>query len=109
MPKAVSRRVYLKSCGSLTAAIVVGGFGTGCAKKEVASASCTDTSGISDMDRQTRASLAYVDQSAIAERTCANCVLYIEPVTYGTCGACQLVKGQVSAGGHCNAWAAKGV
>jgi hypothetical protein len=106
----ISRRAYVIRCGSLTAAVVAGGIGaTGCAKQSAVSTSCSDAAALSDADRQTRASFAYIDVSTIADRICANCSVYVEPSTGGPCGGCQLIKGQISAAAYCNAWAPKGV
>jgi hypothetical protein len=108
MNKTLSRRAYLNRCWSLSAAIAAGGLSS-CAKEGTPYASCTDTRSLSETDMETRRSLAYVDQSTVANRACANCVIYIEPASPGQCGNCQLVKGQISASGYCNAWAAKAV
>lgn len=108
----VSRRAYLAKCGSLSVVMVAGGLSlAGCAKKPVAAGSpaCTNTSAISETDRQTRASLSYIDVSTVTDRTCGNCSLFIAPGRPGLCGACQIVKGEIAEGAWCTAWAPKSV
>jgi hypothetical protein len=96
----LSRRAYLIAC--------VGAAGlSGCAKQATVATACSDTSALSPVDKQARETLAYADQSPVANQTCQNCSIYIEPSKFGQCGTCQLIKGQINAAGYCTAWAAK--
>jgi hypothetical protein len=108
MSSRISRREYLQ--GSCSFAVTVLALGAAaCSKQPAQSAACTDTSQLSDADRQNRAALAYVDVSTVTGRTCANCSVYIEPRASGECGGCQIINGPISAAGYCTAWAAEAV
>ena len=54
-----------------------------------------------------RGALQYIDVTELPDKRCDNCQLYIEPEGTSACGACKILKGPVTAGGHCTSWAAK--
>ena len=109
MTARISRRACLIRCGSTYVAVVAGLGAAGCANESAETATCKGTASLSDVDRQTRASFGYVEVSAVADRNCANCSVYVVPSGGGSCGGCQIIKGQIAAAGYCNAWAPKGV
>jgi hypothetical protein len=108
MSETLSRRACLAGCGSFVSLLAALGT-SGCGGKPGAPASCTDDSTLTDSDRETRATLVYVDNSTVAGRDCGNCSLYIQPETRGPCGGCQIIKGGIAERGYCVAWAAKAV
>lgn len=72
-----------------------------------AAAGCTDLTGLSDADKQTREQLKYADKSVVTGKSCDNCQLYEAAAAGKTCGACKVVKGPINPKGYCTAWAAK--
>lgn len=73
---------------------------------DTAAASCQAETDLTAQDQQTRQSLAYSDQSPRADQACSNCRFYQKLTTNASCGGCQILRGAVAAGGHCNAWIA---
>ncbi len=54
----------------------------------------------------TAQALGYTEHSAMAGKTCSNCMLFSAPA--GDAGNCAIFPGkQVAAAGYCNSWAAK--
>jgi len=70
------------------------------------SLSCADSPELTDVERQTRTALKYVDLSETPEQDCTNCVQF-EPGAEGACGKCKVLPGPVNPVGHCSVWAAK--
>ena len=68
---------------------------------------CTDTSGLSEAEKQLRQQQEYTDSSPYPDKTCDNCQLYQAPQQEGTCGGCQVVKGPIHPQGYCKLWVAK--
>jgi hypothetical protein len=99
-----SRRAFLRqSLGQGTLGLVVLVAGGGCGKMRF---TCTDTSGLSDTDKQQRVTLAYTDTSADPNKLCKDCVQWLPPQGSG-CGACKVMKGPVHPEGTCNLFAKK--
>jgi len=69
---------------------------------------CTDISGPTDQEKQTRTVNHYVDDSTIEGKECEGCSFFIKPAFGDPCGTCQIVKGPIDPDGYCNAWVAKG-
>ena len=98
----VNRRQFLERAAIIGAGMSAGAILMGC---KGGSLSCDDTSGLSMADRQGREAMAYVEASADAAKTCANCALYTAGAE-GACGSCSVVKGSINPAGYCNVWAA---
>lgn len=124
---ACSRRTFLRQLLTVgTVGLIMPGLLTACGAKaeadpvitaptlareadadaDKAAARCQPDSDLTAQDQQTRQSLAYSDQSPRADQSCRNCRFYQKPTTDTSCGGCQLLRGAVAAGGHCNAWIA---
>jgi len=70
--------------------------------------SCTDTSGLTEQEIQTRQTLQYVDQSPEEGKLCNNCNFWQPDADIeGPCGGCQIVKGPIHPEGYCTSWVAK--
>ncbi len=74
---------------------------------EAVAEGCGDVSGLTDAEVQMRETLAYVDESSVADKTCLNCQLYEDAAAGSACGGCKVIKGPIAPGGYCNSWAAK--
>jgi len=68
---------------------------------------CTDISGLTDEEKQTRIVNHYVDDSMMEGKECNNCRFFIQPVAGNPCGTCQIIKGPIDPDGYCNAWVAQ--
>lgn len=68
---------------------------------------CTDVSALAEADKTMRTTLAYVDRSTIAEKSCKGCQLFIAAADAAGCGTCSVVKGPISPLGYCNSWVQK--
>jgi len=66
---------------------------------------CSDLSGLSAADRETRITLAYRSETLIPAKRCDNCHFWQAPPAGEDCGTCTVVKGPITAGGYCNSWA----
>lgn len=67
---------------------------------------CTDVSGLTEAEVNTRKSLAYVDQSPNPAKLCSNCQLFTPSAGPG-CAGCTVVKGPINPNGYCNSWVQK--
>ena len=121
--KDFSRREFLLRASALGAA-AVGGSSVlaACGGKEAtpdaapppaaadadatAGVGCNDLTGLTEQEKQMRGALQYADATAIPEKRCDNCQLYIPPEGESPCGACKILKGPVAPGGYCTSWAA---
>lgn len=67
---------------------------------------CSDISGLTEQEKQTRVANSYVGKSTTEDKECDDCRFYSkgEP-----CGTCELVKGPINPGGYCTAWASRKV
>ena len=98
------RRSFLKQLG------LAAGFGlgaqvlAGCGAKQ--QDPCSDLSGLSAQDQQTRITYGYRSQTLIEAKRCNNCSFWKAASGAGPCGTCTLVKGPIAAAGYCNSWAA---
>lgn len=70
--------------------------------------SCSNVSGLSPEQIQTRKSLQYTDRSSKAKQTCGNCQ-NLQPKPQGSdgCQGCQVIPGPVHPSGWCSAWVAR--
>lgn len=67
---------------------------------------CTDASGLSSAEIQTRQAQSYVDASPHPDRKCDGCRFYTQPAQPGTCGGCQVLAGPIHPDGYCDLYAA---
>jgi len=67
---------------------------------------CTDVSGLTEQERQTRITFKYVGKSPDAERDCDDCRFFTQP-SGGPCGTCEIVRGPINPDGTCTAWSAR--
>ena len=79
----------------------------GCGGAEKDQFACIDPADMSEGERSMRVSLAYTDNSAVAQQVCGGCAFYTEAVADGGCGSCELLGGQVSTKGRCESWSAR--
>jgi hypothetical protein len=82
-----------------------GNGGGGMQEKAATEDPCTDVSGLTDQEKQTRKQFQYVGESPNPEKLCSNCALYTKPEGDNPCGGCTLVKGPINPDGYCTAWA----
>lgn len=66
---------------------------------------CSDLTGLSEEDKQTRITYLYRSETLIPAKRCTNCHFWVAPAAGATCGTCTLVKGPISPDGYCNSWA----
>lgn len=103
--KKLNRRDFLERAAVLGAGISAGALLVACKGGGGSALSCTDTAGMSEADISTRTSMAYVDVSTVAGKSCSNCALYTAAAAEGECGGCTVVKGPINPAGYCNVWA----
>lgn len=65
---------------------------------------CSDLSGLSQADIQTRKQFEYVVPTPDKNKTCFNCTHFHPPLQGKACGTCELVKGPINANGYCTQW-----
>lgn len=66
---------------------------------------CSDLSGLTEQEKQTREQFDYVAETPNPEKRCDNCALWTKPEGDSPCGGCTLVKGPIHPEGYCTAWA----
>ena len=98
----LSRRDLFMNLAALGTVSLFGA--TGCSKAPLI---CTDTTGISPSDLTIRTSLAYVDVSTEATKSCATCQQFLPNATPNTCGTCKVLKGPINPKGYCKSFVAK--
>jgi len=112
----ISRKSFIKNI-LYSGAIIFGG-GTllsacGGEKKEPQTTTaktndpCTDLSGLSDADKQTRIQFNYKGQTPNSDEFCSNCLHWRPPTGNSPCGTCELVKGPINPNGYCTQWMKK--
>jgi hypothetical protein len=104
MDHKLTRREVLQRSASLG---VLASLGATACGKEQRALSCTDTSALSPIDAQVRATLAYVDLSTEPGKTCSACQQYIPAPSPDVCGTCKVVKGPINPNGNCKSFVAK--
>ena len=117
--KALTRKDFLLKISAPMAAlagitVLSLGCSNGPAKEQQATATkpvtdCDDLSSLTEAERKAREQFGYERQSAVAERNCGNCSLFIIPAKGSTCGGCMLFKGPVRPEGSCIQFAPKPV
>lgn len=109
-PKKIGRRdAARRALVVLGAAAIAPSALAGCGDDESDSGglSCTQTTGLSPAEIQTRQSQNYVDHSPNADQKCENCRFYTAPAQQGACGGCQVLAGPIHPEGYCNLYAAQ--
>ncbi len=88
-------------------------FLAGCGKKnepgsaKQASGPCSDLSGLTESEKQTRDLYRYVANSPHEDKKCHLCNYFIPPKGEAKCGTCQVVKGPINPNGYCTSWVQK--
>jgi hypothetical protein len=121
-----SRRLFLKQIVAIGAAgLTVSGLLTSCSNENAAergetetgsldrtspgataSGTCKESADLPAADRAARQAVNYEEESPHADKFCANCRFFKQPVTGAACGGCEIVKAPIAREGYCNAWAA---
>ena len=65
---------------------------------------CTDLSGLTEAEKETRQTFQYVSESPKADQQCGNCLFWIPPEAGEPCGGCDVVKGPIDPEGWCISW-----
>jgi hypothetical protein len=78
-----------------------------CSKGNGPALHCTDTSHLEPADMQIRLTLAYVDATVEAAKSCAQCQQFIGVPSADACGTCKIIKGPISPRGSCKAFVLK--
>ena len=94
---------FIVSCQKKTEAERQGASGTEKAKP-ASGDPCIDVSGLTEQEKQTRVTNAYVGKSTIKGKECDDCRLFR---TGDPCGTCELVKGPINPHGYCTEWVAR--
>jgi hypothetical protein len=113
----ISRKNFLKNI-FFSGTILLGGSALlsacGGQKKEPGSSAakvndpCTDLSGLSQADLQTRTQFNYTGQTPDEDKFCSNCLHWRAPKSGNNpCGTCELVKGPINPNGYCTQWMQK--
>lgn len=68
---------------------------------------CTDVSGLTGQERQTRVTFEYAGKSPVEGKDCDDCRFFVQPAPEGPCGTCEIVKGPINPDGYCTAWVAR--
>lgn len=111
----IDRKKFLKSAAALSftglGAIT---FLSGCGKKKEesgetkeASGPCSDLSGLTDSEKETRDLYRYVTHSPHEDKKCHLCNYFTPPAAGAQCGTCQIVKGPINPDGYCTSWVKK--
>lgn len=107
--KELTRRGFLLRVGAT--AVLVGGVVLSGRRRALAAQpvpdediSCTDTSGLSEQQVQTRKALKYTDNAPKPAQICENCQHYQPATDPKACGRCAVVPGPVHPQGWCTAW-----
>jgi hypothetical protein len=113
MSESITRKNFLKKISFIGVSTFAGGFvlsSCGDPERETPAGfkdECTDLSGLSEADKETREMYEYVGYSPYEDKSCSNCNLYIPPEKGNECGGCQVVKGPINPLGHSSQWIAK--
>lgn len=99
-----SRRRALLVLAASAGALGVGAVGCG----EAEPPRCDDPKGLTAVDVENRAKLAYVDRSPDREKACDRCVQWNAGASSRVCGGCRLFGGPVSPAGTCKVFAKRG-
>ena len=63
-----------------------------CSKSTTDEDPCSDLSGLTEEEKQTRNQYEYVAKSPLPNQLCSNCALWIAPETGKTCGGCEIMR-----------------
>ncbi len=113
--KKIDRKNFIKGAAALT----LSGFGAvtflaGCGKKKEepgetkeTSGPCSDLSGLTPAEKETRDLYRYISHSPHNDKNCHLCNFFIPPSGGANCGTCQVVKGPINPDGYCTSWVKK--
>lgn len=92
----------LAACNGGDSTSTDGGAGT-------AALACDDVSALTEDEKTTRTSLAYVDASVTEGKDCTNCQQFQPDAANaaGACGKCLVVPGPINPKGYCSSWTEK--
>jgi len=99
----LDRRRFLAQLGALAVLGAGAGAVAGCGGKTADP--CSDLTGLSPQDQQTRVTYGYRSQTLIEAKRCDNCNFWKAPTGAAPCGSCTLVKRPIAPAGYCNSWA----
>ncbi|MEJ2617574.1 MAG: hypothetical protein P8Z35_21650 [Ignavibacteriaceae bacterium] len=112
----INRKKFFKHAAALSFT----GFGAvtflaGCGKKKEeepgeakeASGPCSDLSGLTASEKETRDLYRYVSHSPHENKKCHLCNYFTPPANGARCGSCQVVKGPINPEGYCTSWVKK--
>lgn len=113
--KKIDRKNFIKSAAVLTfSGFSAVTFLAGCGKKKEepgetkeASEPCSDLSGLTPSEKETRDLYRYVAHSPHEDKKCHLCNYFIPPANGAKCGTCQVVKGPINPNGYCTSWVKK--
>lgn len=76
---------------------------------EAAALACDDVSALTEDEKATRTSLAYVELSTTEGKECTNCQQFQPDAANaaGACGKCLVVPGSINPKGYCSSWTEK--
>ncbi len=93
--------LVLSNCGSSKAI-----SSKGASEKKVAKQNtCEDLTGVDPVDVEKRKALGYVSVSAVPDKQCDSCKLWVPAAEGKDCGGCLLFAGPIAAEGNCTYWA----
>jgi len=95
----LTRRDMLAGVAALVTLPIAGS----CGSKE-SNLVCSDTTGLTAAEIQTRTALGYKEQSPHADKTCDGCKFFTAPRQENGCGTCTIMRGKVHPKGYCNSW-----
>lgn len=65
---------------------------------------CTDLSGLTEAEKETRQTFEYVSSSPKPDELCKGCQFWLAPEGSRPCGGCTVVKGPINPQGWCKVW-----
>jgi hypothetical protein len=117
----LNRREFLQKLSMFGLGVIgAGGLMNACGKKEEQTPAlqtaqpaieeadpCTDLTGLTEDEKQLRATFEYVAKTPDPEKLCTNCGFWVEPEAGAPCGGCKVIKGPIHPGGYCKTWVVK--
>lgn len=97
----IDKKISRKKMLTYSAVTGFAGIGLSALTNDLLAGPCGNPSAA---DMQTRNQFKYVDKSATAGQTCANCIQFTGT---GNCGKCNVVQGPIASAGWCTIWSKK--
>lgn len=117
MSETLTRRNFIQRMAVVGTAVVGATGLAACRPKEgadtagggEAALACDDVSALTEDEKATRTSLAYVDISTTEGKNCTNCQQHQPDAANaeGACGKCLVVPGPIHPLGYCSSWTEK--